>query len=397
MEAASHSIKTGCKHETPELFCHHCVLKLINLNNSPTVQKTQHIIGAYDLISMPKEVELNYYVKTFFENYHCQGINNPDEDRFTLLCVALLNTLVHYNHRPIKSDNNSTDTLKIFFNSLRELIEDQSKHNQLVTFIHYIFFDIDHLKTNLAKHSELTDLFIYFQRQLQNIAIPTELSELIFSFLDQDSLLQAKRVSKSWHRIIKVLLILNLESPTEPNAPVRSIIYGLQGFLVVHIGNLPDKLVTVYPETKHITTQTYIKPKGCSGVEFLKNFTMQTLAGYKQNLFIFVDVNTGSSVEENIGKLRLTIADNRECFLIEINNEYSIRQNISSLTDTIKTLAGTGKPGKGQGVALDSQMDEPGGLAVFGNDVLVADTNNNRIMLYNPKKKTLTQWVLHKK
>jgi len=61
---------------------------------------------------------------------------------------------------------------------------------------------------------------------------------------------------------------------------------------------------------------------------------------------------------------------------------------------TVSTVAGTGTPGKGAGNALTAQLNEPGGIAILGDKILIADTNNNRLMQYDPVKKQLTEWKL---
>jgi hypothetical protein len=51
---------------------------------------------------------------------------------------------------------------------------------------------------------------------------------------------------------------------------------------------------------------------------------------------------------------------------------------------TITTLAGTGEPGTGQpGAAL--QLREPSGLAWAGGELIIADTNNHRLVRLNPQ------------
>lgn len=55
---------------------------------------------------------------------------------------------------------------------------------------------------------------------------------------------------------------------------------------------------------------------------------------------------------------------------------------------TLTSLAGSGKPGSGM------ELNEPGGLAVLGDAVLVADTNNNRIVRYDLKSRKLTEWTI---
>ncbi len=60
----------------------------------------------------------------------------------------------------------------------------------------------------------------------------------------------------------------------------------------------------------------------------------------------------------------------------------------------VRTLAGTGQPGRGEGEGLRALMNEPGGLAVLGKRVLIADTNNHRIMQYDLESEELTEWKL---
>lgn len=57
----------------------------------------------------------------------------------------------------------------------------------------------------------------------------------------------------------------------------------------------------------------------------------------------------------------------------------------------ITTLAGTGQPGSGK---TPPQLNEPGGLAVLDNLILVADTNNHRIMKYDLKTRAMEEWKL---
>ncbi|HFD87961.1 MAG TPA: thiol-disulfide isomerase, partial [Gammaproteobacteria bacterium] len=65
-------------------------------------------------------------------------------------------------------------------------------------------------------------------------------------------------------------------------------------------------------------------------------------------------------------------------------------------TNRVSTVAGTGKPGKGEGKPLQAELNEPGGLAILDNTVLIADTNNNRIMRFDPVSDTLKEWKLRK-
>lgn len=57
----------------------------------------------------------------------------------------------------------------------------------------------------------------------------------------------------------------------------------------------------------------------------------------------------------------------------------------------IRTVAGTGKSGMGTGTALEAAMNGPKHLCIDRDgSVLIADTENHRIMRYSPKDETLT-------
>lgn len=57
----------------------------------------------------------------------------------------------------------------------------------------------------------------------------------------------------------------------------------------------------------------------------------------------------------------------------------------------VTTLAGGGEPSATKGKL---QLNEPGGIALLDNSVLIADTNNHRILRYDLKKGTLKEWKL---
>jgi hypothetical protein len=60
----------------------------------------------------------------------------------------------------------------------------------------------------------------------------------------------------------------------------------------------------------------------------------------------------------------------------------------------VTSLAGTGWPGKSVGSALESALNEPGGLAVYGKKILISDTNNHRILQFDRNAGRLTEWRL---
>lgn len=60
----------------------------------------------------------------------------------------------------------------------------------------------------------------------------------------------------------------------------------------------------------------------------------------------------------------------------------------------IKTVVGTGLPGMGTGHGRNAMLNEPGGLTVLNNKILIADTNNHRIMQYDPVSRELSVWPI---
>jgi sugar lactone lactonase YvrE len=81
---------------------------------------------------------------------------------------------------------------------------------------------------------------------------------------------------------------------------------------------------------------------------------------------------------------RLLIADsyNHKVKLLDLNK------------GTVTTLLGTGEPGGYLGSIVETQLNEPGGLAVLGGRILVADTNNHRILELDPEEGKVTDWLL---
>lgn len=62
----------------------------------------------------------------------------------------------------------------------------------------------------------------------------------------------------------------------------------------------------------------------------------------------------------------------------------------------VSTLLGTGKAGNRLGSVANTELNEPNGVAVLGERILIADTNNHRILVFSPKSKTVEQWSLGK-
>jgi DNA-binding beta-propeller fold protein YncE len=60
----------------------------------------------------------------------------------------------------------------------------------------------------------------------------------------------------------------------------------------------------------------------------------------------------------------------------------------------VTTVAGSGEPGPGTGAGEDSLLNEPSGVAVSGGLVLVADTNNDRLLRYDTDGDSFAEWML---
>ena len=60
----------------------------------------------------------------------------------------------------------------------------------------------------------------------------------------------------------------------------------------------------------------------------------------------------------------------------------------------VVSVVGTGTPGKEKPGSKVVQLNEPGGLAMLGGYVLIADTNNNRIVKYDPESDSTAEWIL---
>jgi hypothetical protein len=85
-----------------------------------------------------------------------------------------------------------------------------------------------------------------------------------------------------------------------------------------------------------------------------------------------------------LGKDRLVLADtyNHKIKLIDL------------AAGTVTTILGTGRPGRRVGAARETELNEPGGLAVVGTWVLVAATNNHRILSLDTDSGEVREWRL---
>ncbi|MEN8214375.1 MAG: thioredoxin-like domain-containing protein [Pseudomonadota bacterium] len=117
---------------------------------------------------------------------------------------------------------------------------------------------------------------------------------------------------------------------------------------------------------------------------------VETLAG--TSLFDFGDRDGPLEEAELQHLLGVAAVDDERIFIADT---YNHKLKLADLREgTITTSAGTGKPGRGKGEALDAALNEPGGIAVLDDKILIADTNNDRIMQYDLKSRRLSEWPL---
>ncbi len=124
----------------------------------------------------------------------------------------------------------------------------------------------------------------------------------------------------------------------------------------------------------------------------LKKKHISTLVG--SGLFDFGDIDGTFNKARLQHVLGVAAKDPNKVYIADTYNHKLKRLDLKS--KRIITVAGTGKPGKGAGKSTKAALNEPGGIAFLGNKILIADTNNNRIMQYDPERKLLSQWIIRK-
>lgn len=124
----------------------------------------------------------------------------------------------------------------------------------------------------------------------------------------------------------------------------------------------------------------------------LKRKKVKTLVG--SGLFDFGDKDGTFSKARLQHVLGIASKDPKRVYIADTYNHKLKLLDLK--TKKIFTVAGTGKPGKGAGKANRATLNEPGGIVFLGNKILIADTNNNRIMQYDPVRKSLNQWIIRK-
>lgn len=85
-----------------------------------------------------------------------------------------------------------------------------------------------------------------------------------------------------------------------------------------------------------------------------------------------------------LGSDRLLVAD---------TYNHKIKQ-IDLARGTITTIVGSGRAGPRIDTPLQTELNEPGGLAVLNGEILIADTNNHRILRLDPSRGQIVLWPL---
>lgn len=120
----------------------------------------------------------------------------------------------------------------------------------------------------------------------------------------------------------------------------------------------------------------------------LDDGSVTTLIG--AGLFDFGDADgplTGARLQHPSGVLAL---DDKSLLVTDTYNHKLKR--IDPDRSQLSTVAGSGKPGAGDGGRFE--LNEPSGLARLGDQVLIADTNNDRILRFDPESGQISLWPL---
>ena len=127
-----------------------------------------------------------------------------------------------------------------------------------------------------------------------------------------------------------------------------------------------------------------------SAVRGLNLKTMKVFTVIGHGLFDFGDKNGGPNTALLQHDLGVAMLGNNILVADTYNDKLRL---INPATRMVSTYAGDGKPGTGKpGGPL--KLNEPGGLNVSGHDIFVADTNNQRIVEMNAVTKAWHQLVI---
>ena len=81
-------------------------------------------------------------------------------------------------------------------------------------------------------------------------------------------------------------------------------------------------------------------------------------------------------------------------FLISDTYNHKIKQ-LDLKHQQITTLIGNGKAGINESESQADSLNEPNDIAIFKDLILIADTNNDRIIRYWPKTNKITPWIIY--
>lgn len=137
-------------------------------------------------------------------------------------------------------------------------------------------------------------------------------------------------------------------------------------------GTLDD---AAFAQPSGITTDgenLYIADSETSSIRMIALDTARITTLVGEDLFEFGDVDGSGAGVRLQHPLGVAYADG--ALLIADTYNHKVKR-LDLATRTVVTIAGTGEPGTADGAT--GQLYEPGGLAVFGNDLYIADTNNH--------------------
>ncbi len=123
----------------------------------------------------------------------------------------------------------------------------------------------------------------------------------------------------------------------------------------------------------------------------LREGRVETLVG--TGLFDFGDRDGSFGQAQFQHPLGVGVLANGDVIVADTYNHKIKRLNVQSRT--AQTLLGTGRPGDARDAEHLIELNEPGGLAVSGDQVLIVDTNNNRVLRYDMEKRELQHWPVH--
>ena len=119
------------------------------------------------------------------------------------------------------------------------------------------------------------------------------------------------------------------------------------------------------------------------------NGKVETIIG--EDLFEFGDIDG----DIRTARLQHALGVEYEKGLLYVADTYNSKiKIIDPSKKTSTTLAGTGKHGKLDGALREAEFFEPGGLAILGDLIYVADTNNHEIRILDRKISQVTTLVL---